>query len=332
MTALFAATWDRGDRHVVTIGNFDGVHRGHQFLMRRVVERANELSAIPAAITFDPLPIEVFRPDHPPHRLTTAHDRVRLIEATGIERVVTVRFSHEVAAVEPDDFVRQVVETLRPRLLVVGEDFAFGRNRAGTPALLQEMGKQDDFAVEIVQKMTNAEHPISSSRIRAELAEGDIEHANALFGRPYFMRGAVVQGNQRGRELGFPTANLRAAENLLAPGDGIYAALTQIGDAPDLVPSMVYVGRRPTFDEVEQAVEVNLIDFSGDLYGRDLAVIFVHRVRGDERFDSVDALIDQMVRDRERTREIMGSLPSSWPGEPLTWLLGVGQGAIRRDG
>lgn len=322
---------DRQQRHVVTIGNFDGVHRGHQYLIERVVADARSRGAGSTVITFDPLPLEVLRPEASLPRLTTTRDRVSLIGAHGVDDVATIGFTREVAALEASDFVRQVIEGFEPVEIVVGADFAFGHNRSGNPQLLTELGKQYGYEVHVVHRIGDDGQDFSSSRVRACLTGGDVRHAGEILGRPYFLRGIVQTGHQRGRELGFPTANLAIEGNLAIPADRIYAAFTQVQPGGDLIPSMVYIGTNSTFNEQSRAVEVNLLNFDGDLYGTELTVLFIDEVRGDRRFESAQQLVEQMRRDQVKTELVLYGLPSGWLADDLRVTLGLEKGALTGD-
>ena len=320
-----------GAAHVVTIGNFDGVHRGHQHLIDAVVTAANEHGVRSAVLTFDPLPLEVLRPDIHLPRITSTSDRLALIRALGVDDVIPIPFTRDVSNLEPAEFVQQVVDTLHPTEIIVGADFAFGHNRSGNPAVLGRLGIDHGYSVRIIDRIGNSGADFSSSLVRARLAEGDVTHAADVLGRPFFLRGRVVEGKRRGRELGFPTANLHVLDNVIVPADGIYAALAHTETSRELVPSMVYVGTNPTFAEVTQAVEVNLIGFNGDLYGTVLTVVFVDRVRSDQRFESADALVAQMNQDQRQTERVIAALDDDWPGDPLRAVLGIGKGALTGD-
>ena len=319
------------DEHVLTIGNFDGVHRGHQHLLNEVVSAAHARGARSGALTFDPLPLEVLRPEVSPPRLVTTNDRLQLIKAVGIDTVVPIHFSIEVAALEARQFIEQVARAFRPVEIIVGADFAFGRGRSGNVEVLRTLGEEFGYRLRVVERIGDEAEDFSSSRVRASLMTGDVQRAAAVLGRPYFLRGTVVEGQRRGRELGFPTANLSLNGNFVVPADGIYAAMTQTSLRDELCASMVYVGTNPTFAENSRVIEVNLINFDGDLYGSELVVLFAERVRGDKRFDSVEQLIAQMHRDQETTIPSLGSLSSDWPGAPLRKILRIGKGALTGD-
>jgi riboflavin kinase / FMN adenylyltransferase len=319
------------EQHVLTIGNFDGVHRGHQRLLSEVVSAAQALGVRSGALTFDPLPLEVLRPEVSPARLTTTKDRLQLIEALGIDTVFPIHFTTEVAALEARQFIEQVADAFHPVELIVGADFAFGRGRSGNIDVLRQLGEQFGYRLRVIDRIGDGAEDFSSSRVRSSLALGDVQQAAGVLGRPYFLRGTVVEGQRRGRELGFPTANLSLSGKLLIPADGIYAAMTQIRTGGELFPSMVYVGSNPTFEGNTRVVEVNLIDFDADLYGAELVVLFAERVRGDQRFENAELLIAQMHRDQERTIGVITTLASEWPGSILRKNLRIGKGALTGD-
>ncbi len=321
----------RNVRHVLTIGNFDGVHRGHQYLLDLVVSEARSRGVSSAVITFDPLPLEVLRPEVSFPRLTSAEDRYNLIKAHGVDTVLPIRFSREVAGLEAPEFVRQVVEAFSPVEIIVGNDFAFGHNRSGNVELLQQLQSEYDFVVRGSERVGDDQQDFSSSRVRALLAAGDVRHAMDVLGRPYFLRGTVVDGKRRGRELGFPTANLKIAGNLAVPPDGIYAALTQIELGGALIPSMVYVGTNPTFDDHSRVIEVNLLDFEGDLYGQSLTVLFMSHVRDDQRFVTAQDLVDQMHKDQKATERVLYDIDDRWMGADLRTILELEKGATSGD-
>ncbi len=317
--------------HVITIGNFDGVHLGHQHLIDAVVTDARESGVHSAVVTFDPLPLEVLRPEVRLPRLTSTADRLDLIRSLGVDEVVPIRFTRDVAGLDPIEFVRQVVDAFHPTEIIVGADFAFGHNRSGNPEVLGQLGKEHGYSVRIIDRIGEGDADFSSSLVRSRLAEGDVKHAEALLGRPFFLRGTVTEGKRRGRQLGFPTANLSVLDNVIVPADGIYAAMTQTSRGDELIPSMVYVGSNPTFAEESRAVEVNLIGFSGNLYDSVLTVLFFDRVRGDQWFDSADALIAQMHRDQAQTEQLIARISDDWPGDALRAILGIGKGALTGD-
>lgn len=292
---------------VVAIGNFDGVHRGHRAVLDAALAVA-QARAVPAfVLTFEPHPRTVFAPERPVFRLTPAEAKTRVVAACGFDGIVTAPFSRAFAAVEAEDFVEDI---LRRRMGIVhavtGYDFHFGRGRRGTPDFLVEAGAADGFGVTIVAAETDESgEAVSSSRIRAALAAGDVPLANGLLGYRWFFSGEVVHGEKRGRELGYPTANLALpAETELA--HGIYAVRVRVGAA--VHDGVASFGRRPTFDNGAPLFEVFLFDFAGDLYGRRLDVTVAGYLRPEARFDSAEALVAQMDRDAAEARALLAAL------------------------
>jgi riboflavin kinase/FMN adenylyltransferase len=295
---------------ILTIGAFDGVHRGHQALIAGVVARARETDRLAALITFHPHPAQVLAPDRAPPYLTTPGEKVALLEALGVDLVVLLPFSHEVAATPAQDLMAQVAHHLRLRELWVGADFALGRNREGDVPRLRELGREFGYEVHVVQPVHDAEGAVSSSRIRRLLAEGHVAEAARLLGRFPSLSGEVVYGAQRGRRLGFPTANLEVRAERAVPANGVYAVFAVLG--AERYPAVANVGVRPSFDNGQRTVETHIFDFERDIYGCDLVVEFVERLRSERRFENIDDLVAQIGRDSERAREILQVTSSKW--------------------
>ncbi len=301
----------------VTIGAYDGVHLGHRALLAELRTRAQADGLATVVVTFDRHPAAVVRPASAPLLLCDLDQKLELLASAGVDRTVVVRFDEERANESAEEFVtRELVAGLDARLVVVGEDFHFGHGRKGNVALLTEMGAVDGFAVDGVM-LASADDvagelapPVSSTRVRSLVAAGDVEGAATLLGRPHQVRGPVVTGDRRGgAELGFPTANLAVPTEICLPAPGIYAGWYERPDASRHM-AAVSVGRRPTFygDGGDLLVEAFLLDFSGDLYGESARLSFVHRLRDELAFDSVDDLVTQMGRDVERTRTLLAAL------------------------
>lgn len=294
----------------VTIGFFDGVHLGHQVVIGEARRLAAELGARSAVVTFDQHPAAVVRPESAPKLLTDLEQRLELLAATGIDYAVVVRFDEERSLETAEDFVRhELVECLAARAVIVGADFHFGHGRKGDVALLERMGADHGFEVDGLELLASGRagaRVVSSTAIRAALAAGDLEAANRMLGRAHEVRGTVQQGDQRGRELGFPTANVAVPEGMLLPADGIYAGWYVRPDGTEH-PAAISLGRRPTFyeDQPYSLLEANLLDFEGDLYGERARVRFVRRLRGEERFESAAALVAQIGRDVEEARAVL---------------------------
>ncbi len=295
-------------RSVVTIGSFDGVHRGHQLIINRVVELAGELGAKSVVVTFDPHPSEVVRPGSHPPLLAPQPRRAELVEQLGVDAVLVLPFTAEFSKESPEYFVRSVlVDALHAKAVVEGPNFRFGHRAAGDVELLAELGRADDFTVEVVDLQVRGAagdgEPFSSSLCRRLVAAGDMAGVAEILGRPHRVEGEVVRGAQRGRELGYPTANVDTVPYSAIPADGVYAGwLTADGET---MPAAISVGTNPTFDGTARTVEAYAIDRVGlDLYGQHVAVDFLAWLRGMEKFDSVDALLERMAEDVKRAREL----------------------------
>jgi riboflavin kinase / FMN adenylyltransferase len=285
----------------VALGVFDGVHLGHRAILGAAVAQARAVSATAVACTFDPHPFEVLQPDRAPLAITTLDERLALIAETGIDVAVVLPFDKELAAVEPEAFVKDVlVERLTARHVVVGFNHRFGRGARGDAALLRELGERLGFGVEVVEPFTVDGIEVSSTKIRAALRRGDLDAAARMLGRPYALPGKVVAGAGRGRTLGFPTANV-APDRPVLVAPGVYACTAEVGGGSHR--AVVNVGVRPTFNEHTLAVEAYLLDFSGDLYGQSIRLVFVARVREERRFPSVDALRAQIEADVATARQ-----------------------------
>jgi riboflavin kinase/FMN adenylyltransferase len=285
----------------VAVGNFDGVHRGHQALVAAAVARSRATGGAAVVLTFDPHPARVLRPQEAPAALTTLAQKEELVAALGIDRLVVVEFDTRLAALSPEAFAREVLQqALGARHVVVGESFRFGRAREGDPRRLEALGASLGFAVEVVPPLLEGGRAISSSRVREALESGDVGEARTLLGRDYFVDGEVVRGDGRGRTIGVPTANLAPEEQIL-PANGVYAARCRTG-AGAWHAAAVNVGERPTFGGGRVRLEAHLLDFEGDLYGARLRMAFHERLRGEQRFDGKDALVAQIRRDIEAVR------------------------------
>lgn len=286
----------------LAIGNFDGVHRGHQHLMQRVVDSARRLGGQAVALTFEPHPTRVLAPERAAPLLMGLDRKLELLSTLGLDAVVVQRFDLSLSSQSPAEFVDAVVMGLRAREVYIGADFHFGRNREGNGAVLAELGVARGFTAHVVPPVQEAGATISSSRIRKALADGDIDLAASLLGRPYDLDGLVVAGQRRGRTLGFPTANLATPCEAL-PRDGVYAVRVQRRDQDDgpWAPAVMNLGQRPTV-QAGRSIEAHLLDADVDLYGQTLRVRFVKRLRDERRFDSLDALRAQIATDSEAAR------------------------------
>ena len=288
----------------LTIGVFDGVHRGHQALLRRVIDAARTDNLAAAAVTFHPHPRQVVHPNVQISYLTSLEDRLDHLLATGLDTVAAVTFTSELAQVEAEDFVQTLIEELQLAKLVIGPDFALGRQRAGDPQALARMCDEAGIDLEIIDLIQDDDAKVSSSEIRSALAEGVIDRVNGLLGRRFSLHGPVVLGAERGRTIGFPTANIAVGADLALPAYGVYATICHVQDRE--YQSVTNVGVRPTIeDDPAVSVESHLFDFEGDIYGRDARIDFVRFLRGERKFDGLDALKEQIARDCDDAREAL---------------------------
>lgn len=297
---------------VVTIGIFDGVHRGHQAIIGRAVELAKQRGVPSLLLTFTPHPSEVVRPGSHPPVLTSIVRRAELVEQLGVDVFCAMPFTLELSRLLPDEFVHRVlVEALHASDVIVGENFRFGHRAAGDVALLQRLGRTFGFTAAGVDLLRTGDTPLSATYVRSCVQAGDMNAATQALGRPHRVDGIVERGDQRGRDLGFPTANLRTDQWAAIPADGVYAGrvvrLDERGRTVDgsLGDAAISVGTNPTFEVRQRRVEAYVLDFAGDLYGDALGIEFVTRLRGMEKFDSVDALVHQMHQDVVDTREVL---------------------------
>lgn len=304
---------------VVTIGNFDGVHRGHAKVITRLIERARELSARSVAITFDPHPAQVHRPAEAPPLICGLTDRLDLLEATGLDAVLVLPYTLELAQLTPRDFVAEyIVGALGACTVAVGRDVRFGLNNSGTLATMIELGQELGFTVEVIDDVGNASAARwSSSAVRDLLLAGDVAEAARVLGRPHRLRGVVVHGDARGRELGFPTANLSQDVEGMVPADGVYAGWVRRPSAPSgtadsALPAAISIGTNPTFDGVQRRVEAYVLDRTDlDLYDEEILVEFTAHLRPTLRFDGLEPLVVQMHDDVARAREILAGGPAA---------------------
>ncbi|HEX8396330.1 MAG TPA: bifunctional riboflavin kinase/FAD synthetase [Pyrinomonadaceae bacterium] len=284
---------------ILTLGVFDGLHLGHQRIMATVVNRAKTINAVPTAITFDPHPRAVLQPENAPPLLQTLDQRLGALEVLGIKQTIIVRFSREFAATNAEDFLRDIIrERLQAKEVYLGKGFAFGKGRAGNIGLLREKSKELGFFADEVEEVQLRGQRISSSQIRQLLTEGKVNLARRMLGRPYGVEGRVVHGQQRGRTIGFPTANLMT-NNRVIPRAGVYVTATLIEGAWRR--SITNIGVRPTFEkEGQPTIETFVLDWDGDLYGDVIRVRFLHRVRDERKFGGIEELKTQIARDLRR--------------------------------
>ena len=286
----------------VTIGVFDGVHRGHEHLVRRLMDAARRQGLAAVAITFNPHPRSVIRPGTAVTYLSSLEERVEQLQALGLDAVAVLPFTSELAQLSAQDFLAMLVDELQMKCLVVGPDFALGRNRAGTIGVMRQAGEELGFRVEVTELLAEEGEKVGSSSVRQALSEGDVERVGRLLGRPFSLRGPVVRGDQRGRTLGFPTANIAIGLDRALPAYGVYVTRAYLREAA--YESCTNIGIRPTFNvEPRPTVEAFIMDFDVDIFGQELRIELLHRLRGELRFEGAEALVDAMHRDIRDARE-----------------------------
>ena len=289
----------------IAIGVFDGVHRGHQRVMEDLTAMARSRSLVPAALTFDPHPLEFLAPDRAPDLLTTVEQRAALLAECGVEILGVLPFL-EIRDLDPRAFVTEILcRRLKVRAIAIGANFRFGRDRGGDPALLSELGEANGFTVDVVEMVVHAgpDGVISSTRIRELLAAGEVRSAALLLGRPFALTGPVIHGDARGRTIGFPTANLHIPKRMAVPANGVYACWVESRGARH--PAVVNIGVRPTFGVSARTIEAHLLDFDDDLYGESIGLHFVERIREERRFAGIEQLVAQIGSDRDRAAELL---------------------------
>lgn len=311
MTMLLLRHLERVGRRfpapVLTLGNFDGVHLGHQAILRRLVETAHSVGGSAVALTFQPHPTAVLAPARAPRLITDWRTRVHLIAAMGVDAIVVQHFTRAFAAISADDFVRRfLVDGLGVRAVVVGHRVSFGHGRAGGAETLRQLGARCGFAVEVIGPVEASGMLVSSSAVRQAISEGEFERARLLLGRTPSVAGRVIHGHHRGHALGFPTANLRIAD-LALPPDGVYAVRALARGVPR--EGVANLGFNPTFEQHERSLEVHLFDLDENLYGQRIEVRFVRRLRGETRFPNVQALAAQIARDAAAARQVLADSP-----------------------
>ncbi|MDQ4075010.1 MAG: bifunctional riboflavin kinase/FAD synthetase [Chloroflexota bacterium] len=289
---------------VLTIGNFDGIHRGHQALIEHIMERAEALGVKSGVVTFDPHPATVLKPTGAPPLLTTLEEKIALLEGLGLDLLVLLTFNRELMQTRAATFLERLNEGLQPRELWVGQDFAMGYKREGDVAFIQRWAEPRAIDVHPISLIEVDGEVISSSRIRALLAEGDVEDAARLLGRPPSVTGIVRQGDRRGRAIGFPTANIIPPTNHALPANGVYATRTALPTG-ETIPSVTNVGTRPTFGGQQRQVESYLFDWSGDLYDQPITVHFLYHLREEKKFEGIEALLAQIRTDAAEARRLL---------------------------
>lgn len=291
---------------VLTLGNFDGVHLGHQAILKKVIERAREIKGTSVVFTFEPHPLKVLAPERSPMMLNTFHGKMKLFAAAGIDVVICANFTRTFAEQHPADFARDVLHRqIGVSEVYVGYDYAFGKGREGSIESLKEMGRTFGFGVGVVEAVEVNNLVVSSSVIRDLITSGKVEDAAKLLGRRYSIEGEVVHGSHRGQTLGFPTANLKIANELI-PAHGVYAVLAEVDNK--MIKGVASIGIRPTFDAGPVSIEVYLFEFHEGLYGKEMEVAFVKRLRGEEKFSNADALVEQIRKDVREARAALQNL------------------------
>lgn len=299
----------RDDRAVVTVGTFDGVHLAHQAILEYVMQRAHTRQGPSTVVTFDPHPRSVLQ-GKDISLLTTIGERGDVLEAMGLDRLVVITFTEDFARLRPEDYIKDViVDRIGVQEMVVGYDHHFGRDGEGDSELLEELGERYGFGVDIIPPQVVDEEAVSSSQIRRLLAEdGAVDGARQRLGRPYQLEGTIVRGEGRGRQIGFPTANLVPVDaRKVIPRVGVYAVQVERSSTGTSYRGMMNIGVRPTFEGTHKQLEVHLFGFDDDIYGEQLRVAFVDRIRDEQKFDGVDELVEQLRRDRERSEEILAA-------------------------
>lgn len=280
----------------ITVGVFDGVHRGHLYLLSRLRERARALGLASGVVTLHPAPVQVLRPDKPVAYLCGLEERIERLRDAGVDFVAPVTFTSELAQLSARDFVQLLVNELQVRFMLEGPDHALGRGREGTVAVLAELGKGMGYELEVLEALTEGELVVSSTAIRSALAKGEMRRVTERLGRPFSLRGPVIEGARRGKSIGFPTANIAVGADRALPPYGVYVTWAYLGEAR--YKSVTNIGRRPTFDKGERTIEVHLLDYlGGDFYGHDLRIELLDRLRPEKRFASADELRTQIQRD-----------------------------------
>ena len=308
VTAILRAAAGSSRSRIVTIGTFDGVHRGHQLLLETAVERGRSRDRASLAVTFEPLPPQVLRPDRFLGRICTAAEKVSHLTATGVDAVATLPFTPEFSRWTPEEFMATLAEETDVEELWVGEAFALGRDRVGDVARLSEIGAALGFTVTAMPRLEIGGELVSSSAIRMAIGHGEVETAHRLIGRPFRVAGEVIHGAKFGRTIGFPTANVVPPPDLIPLPDGIYATVAAIEGGPESYPSLTYVGTRPTVNTGARLVETHLLDFGGDLYGKEVAVDVLHRLRSDATFPTIESMVAQLRIDEANGRRFFAEM------------------------
>jgi len=287
---------------VVTLGNFDGVHRGHQKLFNNAISMAKTHHGTSIILTFDPHPLKLLHPEIVIPQITPMDVKLQLLSNSGMDRVILQPFTHDFAKINAEDFIENIlVKCLNPEIVIVGQNFRFGKDKKGDISFLKKLGKKLGYMVLEVEHVMDNDIVVSSSVIRSDIQNGSMVRAEKFLGRPYMIAGSVVQGDNRGREIGFPTANIETTHELIPP-NGVYAVLVKIRN--EFKNAVANIGVRPTFNKSERTIEVHLLDYDNSLYHHDLSIYFIKKLRDEVRFESVEALINKIKNDIFRAKKI----------------------------
>jgi riboflavin kinase / FMN adenylyltransferase len=290
---------------IIALGNFDGVHIGHQTILRAAIDRAQATGGSALAVTFDPLPAKVLNPNRAPRLIMTAEDKHELLSRFGLHGVIVLTFSRELSMLSPEEFVREYLQRrIGARMVVVGHNVSFGHARAGNAEVMQRLGHDLGFETIVVGPIEREGIAVSSTQVRQMISGGEMKRVAALLGRSHFLRGPVVHGRERGRAIGFPTANIQSRTECLPP-DGVYA--TQVVLEEGRYPSITNIGMRPTFGEPERTIEAHIFNFNRDIYGREVKLEVAERIRPERKFESAQALAAQIASDLQRAKEILAA-------------------------
>jgi riboflavin kinase/FMN adenylyltransferase len=291
---------------VTAIGNFDGVHMGHRAILKAAIDRARAAAGTAFALTFDPLPAKLLFPDRAPALILIPDDKLELLRLSGIDGVIVLNFTRELSMLSPRDFVRDYLSgKIGAREVVTGHSFTFGHNRAGNPTVLVELGREFGFDTTVVGPVKLGGVEVSSTKVRELIATGDMRGAAKLMGRYHFLHGPVVRGRERGRKIGFPTANIESETESIPP-DGVYATRVILDDGA--YGAITNIGMRPTFSETARTIEAHIFDFTRDIYGMRIKLEMIERIRPERKFDSPDALKNQIALDLSKAREILAAV------------------------
>ena len=293
-----------GCNTAVTIGVFDGVHKGHQRLINDLIQEKTS-TVTPVVLTFSNHPSEVLRPEQSAQLITNSETKIKLIKNLGINEVIPIEFTKQLAAISANEFCNTIISALNPIGFVIGNDFSVGKGREGNVKFLKELGKKHNFWVRTIDDFTINNEPVRSRLIRSKLLEGNVKEANTLLGHPFELNGLVVHGNKRGRELGYPTANMNINSTTITPADGIYSTTTYINE--ELYESVTSIGIRPTFGLKQRLIETYIMNYQGDLYDSNLEIHFLDKIRPQVQFDSIEELISQIESDVEESKRIIKS-------------------------